>query len=105
MPEVLRVGDRDIRVEGRLIRFARVDGEKYRFLDDPDRIVDELRAHRARVDLFTFVQKLPQTQPKHSYEFEWDNFAALPITTFENWWTQQIGFKAATKPSRLRSTA
>jgi hypothetical protein len=28
---------------------------------------------------------------------EWDNFAALPVTTFDHWWTKQIGFKARNK--------
>ena len=28
---------------------------------------------------------------------EMDNFAAIPISTFENWWTKQIGFKARNK--------
>jgi hypothetical protein len=28
---------------------------------------------------------------------EWDNFAALSISTFDHWWTKQIGFKARNK--------
>ena len=28
---------------------------------------------------------------------EWDNFAALPVSTFDHWWTKQIGFKARNK--------
>jgi hypothetical protein len=28
---------------------------------------------------------------------EWDNLAVLPISTFENWWTKQLGFKARNK--------
>jgi hypothetical protein len=28
---------------------------------------------------------------------EWDNFAAIPISTFEDWWTKQLGFKARNK--------
>ena len=31
------------------------------------------------------------------YPFEVDNLAVLPISTFENWWTKQIGFKARNK--------
>lgn len=97
MSEFIKIGDRDIRVDGRLVRIARLDGEKYRFLDDPAPIVEGLKSRRGRVDLFTFMQRLPETQPKFQYRMEWDNFAALPITTFENWWTKQIGFKARNK--------
>jgi hypothetical protein len=49
------------------------------------------------VDLFTFAQKLPDSEPKFSYLVEWDNLAVLPVSTFENWWTKQIGFKARNK--------
>jgi hypothetical protein len=28
---------------------------------------------------------------------EWDNFAALPISTFDNWWMKTLGFKARNK--------
>jgi hypothetical protein len=97
LSEFVKVGDRDIRIEGRLIRTARLDGEKYRFLDDPAPIVEGLRKSGKRVDVFTFLQRLPETEPKYKYAMEWDNFAALPITTFEHWWTKQIGFKARNK--------
>lgn len=97
MSEFITIGDRDLRVDGRIVRIARLDGEKYRFLDDPAPTVEGLKSHRGRVDLFTFMQRLPETQPKFQYRMEWDNFAALPITTFENWWTKQIGFKARNK--------
>jgi hypothetical protein len=88
---------RGIKIEGRLIRIARLDAEKYHFLDDPRRVLEGLRQSGVRVDLFTFVERLPQTKPNYSYSMEWDNFAALPITTFDHWWTKQIGFKARNK--------
>lgn len=97
MSEIIRVGERDLQVDGRLIRTARVYGEKYRFLDDPAQIIEGLKAQKRRPDVFTFMQRLPETKPKYSYEMEWDNFAALPITTFDEWWTKQIGFKARNK--------
>ena len=50
-----------------------------------------------RVDLFSFAQRLPETKQIYPYPMEWDNYAVLPISTFENWWTHQIGFKARNK--------
>src|SRR6202042_2269958 len=97
MDPVVRVCNRDIKVEGRLIRIARVEGEKYCFLDDPKPVVEGLRNCGTRTDLFTFMQRLPETAPKYSYPMEWDNFAVLPISTFDHWWTKQIGFKARNK--------
>src|SRR5208283_732579 len=34
---------------------------------------------------------------RYRYSVEWNNFAVLPVSTFEHWWTQQIGFKARNK--------
>src|SRR5271154_5683157 len=93
----MRIVGKDIKIEGRLVRIARLDGDKYKFLDDPEPVVAGLRKSDARVDLFTFMQRLPETSPKYKYPMEWDNLAVLPVSTFENWWTEQIGFKARNK--------
>ena len=91
------VGGKEIRVSGRMVRMARLDGEKFRFLEDPETVLDGLRKSRTRIDLFTFTQRLPNTKPLFPYPMEWDNFAAIPISTFEEWWTKQLGFKARNK--------
>ncbi len=97
MRSIIKVCGKEIRVAGRLIRLARLEADTYHFLDDPVPMLEGLRKCGTRVDLFSFMQRLPETSPKYSYPMEWDNLAALPITTFENWWTQQIGFKARNK--------
>jgi hypothetical protein len=88
---------RDMVVQGRLCRVAHVDGDGYKFLKDPETAIAALRGSNARADLFTFLQKLPETSPRYPYPFEWDNLAVLPISTFDHWWSQQIGFKARNK--------
>ena len=88
----------EVRVSGRLLRTARIDAEKFLFLEaDPAKAVEVMRASKARIDIFTFMQRLPETKQKFSYPMEWDNFAAIPVTTFDNWWNKQIGFKARNK--------
>ena len=93
----MRICGRDVRIEGTLIRIARHEGEKYKFLDDPEPVLNGLRNCGRRVDLFTFMQRLPETSPKYPYPWEWDNLAVLPVSTFEHWFTHQIGFKARNK--------
>ena len=90
----MRLCGKEIKISGRLLRIARLDADKYQFLDDPEAVVDGLRKSGVRIDLFTFTQRLPDTAPKYEYPMEWDNFAALPVSTFDNWWNKQIGFKA-----------
>lgn len=87
---------RELVVQGRLCRIAHVDAESYKFLDDPEARIKEVRRLKG-IDLFTFLQGLPDTTPKHNYPIEWDNLAVLNISTYENWWTKQIGFKARNK--------
>jgi hypothetical protein len=86
-----------ISVTGRLLRVARLEGDGYEFLENPEPVLDGLRRSGSRIDLFTFLQRLPETSPKYPYAMEWDNFAALPVSTFDHWWTERIGFKARNK--------
>jgi hypothetical protein len=36
--------------------------------------------------MFTFSQKLPNTQPRHDYPMEWDSIAAVRTDNFKRWW-------------------
>jgi len=80
----------DVRIEGSLVRIGCPEGDKYTFLNNPDDFLSSLRECETRIDIFTFMQKLPDTAPKYPYPMEKDNLAVLPVTTFENWWNNQI---------------
>jgi len=86
----MRVCGKEVKVQGRLIRIAHLDGDKYTFPENPEAMVAGLRKCGMRIDLFTFLQKLPETSPKYAYPMEWDNLAVLPVSTFDHWWTHQI---------------
>ena len=81
---------KDIRVGGRFLRIARIDGDKYNSPEDPEALIDALRKCGTRIDIFTFLQKLPDSTPKYPYAMEWDNLAVLPVSTFDHWWNHQI---------------
>jgi hypothetical protein len=87
---MLEICGRGIKVQGLLTRVARLDADKYQFLDDPEPVIEGLRKCGTRIDLFTFMQRLPETSVKYSYPMEWDNLAVLPVSTFDHWWNQQI---------------
>jgi hypothetical protein len=86
----MKVCGKDVKVQGRLVRIARLEADKHEFVEDPAAMLEGLRKSGTRIDLFTFLQKLPDTSPKYSYPMEWDNLAVLPVTTFEHWWNHQI---------------
>jgi hypothetical protein len=84
---------RELHINGRLIRIGHLDGDKYESLADPEAAITTLRSAGRRVDLFTFLEKLPYTSPRHGYPIVWDNLAVLPVSTFDRWWTTQINNK------------
>jgi hypothetical protein len=93
----LRFDNRALVINSQICRVAHLDAEDYKFPADPEAVVAALRESKAPVDIFTFMQKLPETAPKYPYLVEMDNMAVLPVTTFDNWWSKQIGFKARNK--------
>jgi len=97
MKQSLVMCGREIKIHGRLPRIARIEGDGYRFLHDPEPLISRLRTSGVGIDLFTFTQGLQNTVPKYHYPMEWDNFAALRVTTFDDWWTHVLGFKARNK--------
>jgi hypothetical protein len=90
---MIEVCGRKIKIRGRLIRTAEMDGDKYLFLEDPHAMIEGLREAGTRIDLFTFLQRPPQTSPKFTFPMEWDNLAVLPVSTFDHWWSKQVDAK------------
>jgi len=88
--EFIKVCGKDIDCQGRLVRTARLDGEKFTFVQDVETLLASLRQCGKRIDIFTFLQKLPETSPKYPYLMEWDNLAVLPVSTYDHWWNYQI---------------
>jgi hypothetical protein len=97
MRQLMKICEKEIRIEGRLLRSGMLEADGYQFLEDPEQLLERLRKQETRVDLFTFMQRLPETAKKYSYPMEMDNFASLRVTTFDDWWTKQLGFKARNK--------
>ena len=79
------VSGKEICVRGRVIRVALLDGEGYRFVEDPAAALKVIRDSGVRADLFTFTQRLSDTSPRYTYPMEWDNMAAMRVTTFDDW--------------------
>jgi hypothetical protein len=78
-------------VVGRWLRVAQLNEEEIlegNLGNDVAVLVAKLKESRLRSDIFVFAQRLPESEPKHPYYFEWDNWAVASITTFEAWWNK-----------------
>jgi hypothetical protein len=87
----LQVNGTNILVRGRWLKVASVHDEAWleAELEDPELCIKRLKEKKAgafRADIFIFTQKIPAITPKYSYPLEWESVAAIPLTTFQNWW-------------------
>ena len=93
----MQVAGHEVLISGRLLSVGRLALDRYESLDDPAGALAALAGSGARIDLFTFMQKVPDTQPRFprwAQRMEWDNVAALAVSTFDRWWDEQIDFRA-----------
>jgi hypothetical protein len=55
-------------------------------------MVTALKGCGTRIDIFTFMQRLTEPEPKYSYPMEWEKLAVLPVSTYDHWFSKQIRF-------------
>lgn len=82
--------NRNFRVRGRWIRTATLEHEWYDELGGPEAAIREAKAHPGKPDIFTFIQRPPQTAAPLPFYHETDHVAAIPITTFDHWFEKQV---------------
>lgn len=90
MTSVQKINGHDVAISGSLVRRARLQEEWFEDLDDPNELIRSLKSGSPKADLLTFWQRLPDVAPRYSFYRESDEIAALPITTFDDWWANQI---------------
>jgi hypothetical protein len=78
-------------IEGRWIRIAALRDEEWveNELANPELCISRLKAVRKpRVDIFTFTQRPPVTDPKYHYPLERVSLAVAHVRDFTSWWEQ-----------------
>lgn len=84
----LEIGGRTVTVTGKGLKIAAVRDEAFvegEVVPDPEEFRRGLARWEVGPDLFTFSQKITDPKPKFQYRMEWDNFAVIPITTYDDW--------------------
>lgn len=88
-----KIGDRIVVVKGSLFRIASIKDEELvagPTILDPFLFISELKGGLLGADLLTFTQRLPDTARRYSYPSEWEDIAAIPITTYSDWLGTQV---------------
>lgn len=89
----LCVANRTIIVTGRWIRMARIHQEDWMEgepVENPEWFVKKIKELALKADIFSFSLRLPETKQRYQFHFEWDNVAAIPISSFDDWWHNRI---------------
>jgi hypothetical protein len=82
--------DHEVVIDGPLLKSARLEQEWYEDLEKPEELIAALSEGPSRADILTFWQRLPDVEPRYQHHTEWEEIAALPVTTYDHWWSQQI---------------
>src|ERR1044071_9889555 len=88
-----RAGENLVIVKGSALRVAEVFDEYWveaKQLPHPNDVIARCRNEGARADLFTFAQRVPDSEPRHPYYHEWDNIAVIPLSTYEHCLAKQV---------------
>jgi hypothetical protein len=88
--DAIVVDDIKIIVKGKYIKIAELREEWDHDVVSPGTIIKALKESGVRIDVFTFMQRLPDSRPVHAYFREWDSVAAISISTYDNWLKKQI---------------
>lgn len=90
MSSEIEIRGHRLQVSSGLVRTARLEQEWYEDVPDPAHFLSALRSLRRQPDIFTFWQRLPDVQPHFPHYVERDEIAALPISSYDHWWSTQI---------------
>jgi hypothetical protein len=78
------------RIESGLVRTLSLWDYVLDDIRDPELICRKVRQQGLPADMLTFAQAIPDLAPRFKYAMEWDNIAALPITTHAAWLKSQV---------------
>lgn len=84
------VDNKEIIITGRFIKKVQLKSEWDVDIKEPEAFIKQIKNSKIKADIFTFMQRLPESKPKYKYFMEWDSIAAIPITTYEYWLKKQI---------------
>jgi hypothetical protein len=89
--ECVEIGGQTFTVSRGLLTIVTLEDEWFHEVHDPAAVLDVLRADRTvGADMFSFCQRLPNTEPRFPYPHESESIAAIQLQSYDHWWSKQI---------------
>lgn len=89
----ISVNNEIVVVTGKLIKIAEIFDAYWlerSALPDPIKVIEEIRNSANKPDIFTFTQRIPDTEPRYQFHTEWVNYAVIILDSYETWLNKQI---------------
>jgi antitoxin component YwqK of YwqJK toxin-antitoxin module len=87
---IYEIDDTKTIIEGKFLKTAKLMHEWYDSVKDPENVVEFYANNGNKIDIFTFIQRLPDLDIKYPYYSEMDNVAAIPLKDYDYWLKDQI---------------
>ena len=84
------IDNKEIVISGRMVKTASLKDEWYDSIEDPEGFTREMKYRNVKADIFTFWQRLNDTQSRYDYYSEEDPAAVIPVKSYEHWLNHQI---------------
>ncbi len=95
--DAIRAEGKPFIISGRFVRTAALKNEWQEGIEKPQDVIIELKGSSAKIDLLRFWQRIPESEPKYGYYYEWRDVAAIPVSDYKHWLQKQISPKARNK--------
>jgi hypothetical protein len=94
MVPAAQISGRTVVVTGSWLKAAAVKDEDWQegeVVPVTERFIAMIQKHTGLcADIFTFSQKFADPTPRFPFYYEWESIAAIPITSFSNWWNNGV---------------
>jgi hypothetical protein len=93
----IQVGNCQVIVRGRVLKIAEIFDEYWiekKNLPEPSNVLNVLQKMDQPPDIFTFAQRIPDTEPKYDYSYELTNYAVMELESYDHWLKKQISSAA-----------
>lgn len=84
------VDGKEIVVSGKFPRIVRLKAEYYEYVEEPPGFIGHLKAAGCGADVCSFLDYTIERTPRFNLYHEWESISVVRISTYEQWWKQQI---------------